>query len=56
MQSSHGSDEENELLTPMADIDQSYKNDDYWKLPENVRNAIDVAKMKAKHSQFYYRL
>ena len=55
MQSSHGSDEE-ENLTPMADIDQSYKNDEYWKLPENVRNAIDVAKMKAKHSQFYYRL
>jgi hypothetical protein len=25
-------------------------------LPENVRNAIDVAKMKKKHSDFYYRL
>lgn len=37
-------------------IDQSYKNEQYWQLPENVRNAIDVAKMKAKHSEFYYRL
>ena len=36
--------------------DESYKNDQYWALPENVRNAIDVAKMKSKHSEFYYRL
>lgn len=25
-------------------------------MPENVRNAIDVAYMKKKHSDFYYRL
>ena len=34
----------------------SWKNEQYWQLPENVRNAIDVAKMKKKHSDFYYRL
>ena len=26
--------------------DNSYKNKAYWNLPENVRNAIDLAKMK----------
>lgn len=36
--------------------DESYKNKAYWNLPENVRNAIDLAKMKSKHSEFYYRL
>ena len=25
-------------------IDQSYKNASYWSLPQNVRNAIDLAK------------
>ena len=34
----------------------SWKNDQYWALPENVRKAIDMAKMKKKHSDFYYRL
>ena len=28
----------------------------YYSLPENVRNAIENGKMKAKHSEFYYRL
>ena len=28
----------------------------YWRLPENVRHAVDVAKMKSKHSEFWYRL
>lgn len=36
--------------------DYSYKNKAYWNLPENVRNAIDLAKMKQKHSEFYYKL
>lgn len=36
--------------------DHSYKNKAYWNLPENVRNAIDLAKMKQKHSEFYYKL
>ena len=36
--------------------DESYKNKAYWNLPENVRNAIDLAKMKSKHSEFYYKL
>lgn len=37
-------------------VDTSYKNGAYWQLPENVRNAIDLAKMKSQHSEFYYRL
>ena len=42
--------------TKNSRIDTSYKDANYWALPENVRNAIDVAKMKSKHSAFYYRL
>ena len=37
-------------------IDYSYRDAGYWALPENVRSAIDMAKMKSKHSEFYYRL
>ena len=28
----------------------------YWTLPENVRKAIDIAKLKRKNTDFYYRL
>ena len=34
----------------------NYKNEAYWALPENVRQAIDTAKKKSKHSDFYNRL
>lgn len=37
-------------------MDNSYKNAAYWQLPENVRKAIDLAKMKSQHSAFYYQL
>ena len=33
-----------------------WKDEAYWRLPENVRHAIDGAKMKSKHSDFWYRL
>jgi len=33
-----------------------WKNKAYWSLPENVRAAIDLAKAKKKHSDFYYKL
>jgi hypothetical protein len=33
-----------------------YKNEAYWALPENVRNAIDISKKKSKHSDFYYKM
>ena len=33
-----------------------WQNDKYWKLPENVRNAIDLANIKSKHTAFWYRL
>ena len=39
-----------------SDVDYHWRTKDYWKLPENVRNAVDGAKMKRKHSDFYYRL
>ena len=33
-----------------------WKTKTYWALPENVRNAIDVAKKKSMHSEFWYKL
>lgn len=27
-----------------------WRSKQYWKLPENVRNAVDIAHMKQKHS------
>ena len=33
-----------------------WRNAAYYRLPENVRAAIDVAKMKSKHTEFWYRL
>jgi hypothetical protein len=35
---------------------EGYKTAQYWSLPENVRNAIDIAKMRSKHSEFFYKL
>jgi hypothetical protein len=45
-------------LSEHSDVpnDGHWKNSQYWSLPENVRNAIDVAQMKKKHSDFYYQL
>lgn len=34
----------------------NYKNSAYWALPDNVRQAIDIARRKSKHSDFYNRL
>ena len=31
-------------------------SNEYDSLPEHVKKAIDVGKLKAKHSQFYYRM
>jgi hypothetical protein len=38
------------------DEGDEWKGKDYWMLPENVQNAIDIAKNKQPHSQFYYKL
>ena len=38
------------------DAKENYKTEAYWSLPENVRQAIDCARRKAKHSDFYIRL
>jgi hypothetical protein len=49
--------EEPEVVVPSSRRkDESYKTAHYWSLPENVRNAIDIAKMKSKHSEFFYKL
>lgn len=45
---------ENEYLSDGKKI--HWRNDAYWRLPENVRNAIDLANMKSKHTQFWHRL
>ena len=37
-------------------MDLTYQNEQYWKLPENVRDAIDKAKLKNQKSEFYYKL
>jgi hypothetical protein len=39
-----------------ADRDPVWRDEAYWRLPEPVRHAIDVAKLKSKHSDFWYRL
>ena len=36
--------------------DAPWKNKEYYRLPPNVRNAIDIAEMKKKHSSFFYKL
>jgi len=43
-------------IIPSRAVDESYKTAQYWSLPENVRNAIDIAKVKSKHSEFFYKL
>lgn len=45
--------DEDEDSTEKSDY---WKNSSYWRLPENVRAAIDTAKLKEKHTDFWYRL
>ena len=55
----HDSENQNGNETSEIDLEQDpkqWRNAAYWRLPENVRHAIDVAKMKQKHSEFFYRL
>ena len=55
-------DEESEIEDDSsASVDKTQPNfwrtnNEYAGLPENVKNAINVGKLKAKHSQFYYRM
>lgn len=39
-----------------TDKNDYWKNEAYWRLPPNVRSAIDTAKYKEKHTDFWYRL
>jgi hypothetical protein len=34
----------------------NWRDKAYWRLPKNVRHAVDVAEAKSKHSKFWYRL
>ena len=47
---------ENSALRNSKDEDIQFKNKEYYNLPENVRNAIDMAKLKNNKSEFYYKL
>ena len=50
-------DHESDKSSERGEINESeWKNEQYYQLPENVRTAIDTAKMKQKHSDFYNRL
>jgi hypothetical protein len=46
----------------MSDVDDKNdpnffpKDNGFFKLPNHVRSAIEHGKLKAKHSDFYYRL
>ena len=53
-----GEEEEELYQSSEEDIEarNQYKTPAYWALPENVRHAIDVAREKSKHSDFYNRL
>lgn len=51
-ESSSGSDDEGKKKNGLYE----YQNSSYWALPEHVRHAIDQAKKKSKHSEFYNRL
>lgn len=35
---------------------EEYRDAAYYALPENVRKAVDLAKVKSKHSEFYDKL
>ena len=37
-------------------MDLTYQDENYWRLPENVRAAIDNAKKKNNKTEFYYKL
>jgi hypothetical protein len=50
------SESEREEEPQVATKNAYWRNAAYWRLPENVRHAIDVAKMKSKHSEFFYKL
>ena len=37
-------------------VNKSWQNEDYWKLPENVRRAVDLAESKSKNDSFCKKL
>ena len=49
--------EDSDKSSERGEIKESeWKTEQYWQLPPNVRKAIDYAKQKKKHSDFYYKL
>ena len=40
------SDDDSEMVVDCSGGGYPWQNDKYWKLPENVRHAIDVAELK----------
>lgn len=53
--SSHSSQPRPEPIIP---DNANWKDEQYYRLPKNVKNAIDVAEMKSRpnHSKFYHKL
>ena len=52
----NSSQERKDKEEPVIPDDAHWKNKEYFRLPENVRNAIDMAEMKQKHTGFFYKL
>ena len=55
LQDNHDSEDDQENLDPIDTVNY-WKNNAYWRLPENVRAAIDTAKLRSRHTDFWYRL
>lgn len=56
--SDSGDDRASETESSATDYEAktNYKTAAYWNMPENVRHAIDKARSKSKHSDFYAHL
>lgn len=47
---------EPEVVNTNAGAIENWKDTAYFRLPENVRKAVDIAKLKSHHSEFWYKL
>ena len=52
----NSSDDDEDSKQPPKPPTYYWRDEKYWSLPENVRKAIDVAKLRNKHTDFYYKL
>ena len=52
----HQGDQIEKSLPEAQNSKHYWQTKGYWNLPEKARKAIDQAKLKSKHSDFWYRL